>query len=221
MLDNAGHARASAARTARVAKPAVSIAVRPSSTGGPTRLTVSTTPERSHYVVTVQRQIGAGGPWTDIGTDDTSPVYTVYDTPPAVPDGTAISYRAILDYGSGTAFSPEPRPLTTAIVHYFRSAADYDDWGLHLWGDAIAGGVETGWGEPRPPDGTDAYGVFWRIPVQDESKAVNFIVHKPLGDSVPSTREPGGDRSFVPATNREIWLKQGDAAVYTSRPATP
>jgi hypothetical protein len=50
---------------------------------------------------------------------------------------------------------------------------------------------------------------------------VNFIVHKPLGDSVPSTREPGGDHSFGPAANREIWLKQGDPAVYTSQPATP
>ena len=103
-------------------------------------------------------------------------------------------------------------------MHYRRSAADYADWGLHLWGDAIAPGVETGWGAPREPDGTDAYGVLWRIPVHDESKPVNFIVHKPLGDSVPTTREPGGNRSFTPAANPEIWLDENDAAVHTSPP---
>ena len=219
VLDNAGHARASAVRSARVAKPSVALAVRPSSTGGRTQLTVNTSPERSHYVVTVQRRIGADGQWTDVGTDDSSPVYVVYDSPPTVPEGTPISYRAILDYGSGTAISPEPRPFTTAIVHYYRPGADYPDWGLHLWGDAIAPGVETGWGEPRPPDGFDAYGAFFRIPVQDESKPVNFIAHKPLGDSVQTTREPGGDRSFVPAVSREIWLRQGNPAIYTSPPA--
>ena len=184
-------------RRARVAKPSVTVAVKPSSTGGPTEIKATTTPERSHYAVTVQRRIGDGA-WTYVGTDDSSPAYIVYDAPPAVPTGTPVAYRAILDYGSGTATSPEPRPFTTAIVHYRRSAADYADWGLHLWGDAIAPGVETGWGAPREPDETDAYGVLWRIPVQDESKPVNFIVHQPLGDSVPTTREPGGDRSFTP-----------------------
>ncbi len=68
------------------------------------------------------------------------------------------------------------------------------------------------------PDGIDAEGAFFRIPIQDPTKAVNFIVHKPLGDSVPTTREPGGDRSFVPAEHNEIWLRQGDATVYFSPP---
>jgi hypothetical protein len=28
----------------------------------------------------------------------------------------------------------------------------------------------------------------------------------------------GGDRAFVPAISREVWLKQGDPTIYTSRP---
>ena len=48
---------------------------------------------------------------------------------------------------------------------------------------------------------------------------MNFIMHLPSGDSVPSTREPGGDRSFVPLEHPEIWLVQGDPAVYFSPPA--
>jgi alpha-amylase len=49
---------------------------------------------------------------------------------------------------------------------------------------------------------------------------VNFILHRPSGDSVPDTREPGGDRAFVPIDAPEIWLQAGDATIYTSQPAT-
>jgi hypothetical protein len=34
----------------------------------------------------------------------------------------------------------------------------------------------------------------------------------------PATREPGGDRSFVPLEHPEIWLVQGNPAVYFSPP---
>src|SRR4051812_44530351 len=98
---------------------------------------------------------------------------------------------------------------------------DYGDWGLHLWGDAIAPGVATTWDAPRARDGTDPYGAVFHIPVQDQSKPVDFIVHRPSGDSVPSTREPGGDRSFVPADHNEIWLKQGDPNIYFAEPRLP
>ena len=102
VLDNAGHARESAVRTGRVAKPTVSLSVR---SGTPTELRVTTVPEQSHYVVTVQRKVD-DGPWTPIGTDDTSPVYTVFDDQAGVPAGASVSYRAILDYGSGEAIEP-------------------------------------------------------------------------------------------------------------------
>jgi alpha-amylase len=59
-----------------------------------------------------------------------------------------------------------------------------------------------------------------RRTVDDDTEAVNFIMHTPSGDSVPETREPGGDRSFFPASNPEIWLKQGDPTIYTTQPAT-
>jgi alpha-amylase len=43
-------------------------------------------------------------------------------------------------------------------------------------------------------------------------------MHRPSGNSVPATREPGGDRSFVPLAHPEIWLVAGDATVYFSPP---
>ena len=64
-------------------------------------------------------------------------------------------------------------------------------------------------------------GACYEIPLVDDTKAVNFIMHQPGGDTVPTTREPGGDRSFVPIDTPEIWLKAGDPTIYTSQPATP
>jgi hypothetical protein len=56
--------------------------------------------------------------------------------------------------------------------------------------------------------------------LQDDTTPVNFIMHLPGGDTVPTTREPGGDRSFVPIDHPNVWIVQGDPTVYTSRPST-
>jgi alpha-amylase len=64
----------------------------------------------------------------------------------------------------------------------------------------------------------DSFGAVYAIPLKDDTKRVNFIMHLPSGDSVPSTREPGGDRWFVPLDHPEIWLEQGDATIYFTRP---
>ena len=207
VLDNAGHTRASAARSAQVGEPRVSIAVAPRAR---TEIRVTTNPELSHYVVTVQRKVG-DGPWTVIGSDDSSPVYTVTDTPT---DGAV--YRAVLDYGSGTVTSAEASAPPPAIVHYRRPAGDYLDWGVHVWGEAAA--QPTDWTAPLQRTGADSFGAVYEVPIADPAKPLNFIVHRPSGDSVPTTREPGGNRSFVPAEHNEIWLTQGDPAVYFTPP---
>jgi alpha-amylase len=60
----------------------------------------------------------------------------------------------------------------------------------------------------------------FEVPLRDDTKRLSFIVHRPLGDTVPDTREPGGDRSFVPLEHPEIWLKAGDPAIYFAPPPT-
>jgi alpha-amylase len=45
-------------------------------------------------------------------------------------------------------------------------------------------------------------------------------MHLRSGDTVPDTREPGGDRSFVPSDTPQVWIKQGDPTVYQSQPGT-
>jgi alpha-amylase len=227
VVDNAGHERSSDTRSGTVAPP--TIALEAPAEGGRVRGEVEVravaTPEHSDYVVTLYRSV-AGGAWTAIGTDDSSPVYTAFDETAGLPDGATVRYKAVLTYAPGRTVESEPRSVTvvqsqvaTAIVHYRRPAGDYADWGLHLWGDAIADGVATTWDAPRQRESAlDSFGAVYRIPLKDDTKPVNFIMHRPSGDVVPDTREPGGDRSFVPLDHPEIWLVQGDPKVYFSPP---
>ncbi len=225
VLDNGGNTRRSRSRGIRVAEPA--IAIQTPAEGGRVRgrvaVTASVVPESADDVVRFERRVGDGA-WTAIGTDSSSPSpYTVFDDVSALglPEGTPISYRATLNGRVTSAVRTArmgPPPVTTATVHYRRPAGDFGQWGLHLWGDAIADGVATDWNAPRQRTGTDAFGAVYEIPLEDDAKAVNFIVHLPGRDDVPAGREPGGDRSFVPLDHPEIWLVQGDPVVYTSPP---
>jgi alpha-amylase len=226
VLDNAGHTRTTGDRALTVAPPAIALEAPPQNgrVRGTVEVRAIATPDHANYVVRFERSVN-DGPFVPVGTDDSSPVYTVFDDTSSLPDQAEVTYRAVLAYAPGRTVTSDQRtvtvvqtPVTTAVVHYNRPAGDYLDWGLHLWGDAIAGGVATVWEAPRQRDGVDAFGAFYRIPLKDDTKPVNFIMHRPSGDSVPSTREPGGDRSFVPLDHPEIWLKQGDPTVYFSQP---
>jgi alpha-amylase len=229
VLDNAHHTRSSAVRSSTIAPPAITLdaPVQDARVRGTVEVRATATPEHANHVVTFQRSID-GGAWADIGTDESSPVYTVFDDTSSLADGARVSYRAVLTYAPGRTVTSDPRTVTivqaqvsTAIVHYRRPAGDYADWGLHLWGDAIADSVmaSVAWDKPLQRTGVDAFGAVYEIPLKDDTKPVNFIMHRPSGDSVPTTREPGGDRSFVPLAHPEIWLVQGDPAVYFEPPA--
>ncbi|MGB5552369.1 MAG: pullulanase-type alpha-1,6-glucosidase [Thermoanaerobaculia bacterium] len=108
-----------------------------------------------------------------------------------------------------------------AVIHYFRDDADYGDhttgdfndfWGLHLWGDAIDPSEATDWPDPKPFLGEDEYGRFAWIKRGGTDSQVNFIIHK--GDAKDGT---DADRSFDADVTPEIWLRQDDAATYTSQ----
>jgi hypothetical protein len=141
--------------------------------------------------------------------------------------GTAIRYRAVLIEGNGNevvsrsrTVTVAPPPVTTAVVHYRRTAGDYDGWGLHLWGDAVRDDVLAGvsWGDPFDRTSIDDFGARFEIPLDDDTRPLNYIIHLPGRDDVPAGREPGGDRTFVPATSPEVWIVQGDPTIHTTRP---
>jgi glycosidase len=223
VLDNAGHRRRSGDRAIAVAPPSITLTAprEGSNVRGAATVVAEVVPEHATDVVVFERQIAAG-PWEQVGTDSSSPVYTLHDTfSTALPTGTIIRYRATLN-GRVTSEVRSVRVrqevITTAIVHYIRPAGDYANWGLHLWGDAIAAADRTEWNAPRQPTRIENGEAVFEIPLIDDTKALNFIVHTPSGDQVPTTREPGGDRSFIPIDNPQIWLRQGDPAIYFSPP---
>ena len=237
VLDNGGHTSDSAVVTGAVPAPKLTIEFPPD--GWRVRDTAEiravADPERSDHVVTFERSID-GGAWADVGTDDSSPVYTLYDDLSALDlaEGTPITYRATLHYAPGGTVSAEqtvtaasPTPYETATLHYLRPAGDYGDppsagWGLHMWGNAVDPAVlsQIAWDKPWPRTGVTNGWADYVIPLVDDTKPVNFIMHLPSGDD-PLTREPGGDRSFVPLQANEVWIVQGDPKVYTSQPNAP
>jgi alpha-amylase len=232
VLDNKGHTSTSRTRDARVPAPTLTIETpaEGSNVRGTVEVRAVADPERATHVVRFQRSVG-GGAWTTIGRDASSPVYTVFDdlAPLNLAPGTQIRYRAILTEPDGTRVTSAVRtvrqagpPLTVATLHYYRPAGDYGDWGLHLWGDGVDPAVleQVKWDKPWPRTRVEGGWAEYDIPLDDDTKPVNFIMHLPNGDVVPTSREPGGDRSFVPINNPQVWIKQGDPAVYTTAPPT-
>ncbi len=234
--DNAGRTATSARQDAVVPPPLLTIEVpgEGSNVRGTVEVRAVADPERGTHVVTFERRV-ADGPWTPIGTDDSSPVYTVLDDVDALglEAGAVIQYRAILD-DNGTIVTSAPRtvqyagpPADVVTLHYYRPAGDYGDqdtgWGLHMWGDAVDPAVlaQIAWDNPWPWTRIEDGWAEYDIPLADDTQAVNFIMHLPNGDTVPDSREPGGDRSFLPIDNPEgVWIVQGDPTVYTD-PPTP
>jgi alpha-amylase len=237
VLDNGRHSSTSAPATATVPPPVLTIEApgEGRNVRGVVEVRAVADPERATHVVRFERSV-AGGPWTAIGSDDSSPVYTVFDdlTPLGLAAGTPVHYRGILSEPDGTTTTSAARTVnfagpvaTQAQLHYFRPAGDYgtvpDGWGLHMWGDAVDPAVlaQIDWTRPWQRARVSADGwAEYDIPLIDDTKPVNFIMHLPSGDTVPETREPGGDRSFVPLDSTEIWIIQGDPTVYTNKPPT-
>jgi alpha-amylase len=230
VLDNGGHTRSAAPVRAAVPQPTLTIEA--PAEGGGVRGTVQVRavadPEKPSHVVTFERSV-AGGPWTVVGSDDSSPAYTVFDDLGALglAAGTPVAYRATLPSGAVSAVRTvryAGPPLETAELRYFRPAGDYDtdagQWGLHMWGDAVDPAVlaQIAWDKPWPLTRVEDGWAVYEIPLVDDTKPVNFIMHLPSGDTVPDTREPGGDRSFLPIDHPTVWIKQGDPTVYTAQP---
>jgi alpha-amylase len=223
VLDNAHHTSSSAVQSSTVAPPAINLEAPNDGqrVRGTVEVRATATPEHSNYVVAFEHSVN-GGPFTQIGTDDSSPVYTAFDDTSSLADGTHVTYRAVLTYAPGKTVTSDTRTVTivqagvaTAVIHYNRPDGNYAAWGLHLWGDGLAPGEATAeWTSPTPFEGSDAYGALHRIGIADDTKKVGFIVHGvPPND--PNIKDTDADRFFIPLATPEIWLRQGDPRIYS------
>jgi hypothetical protein len=233
VLDNAGHSKTSDAQA--TTSPAPRITLSTPAQGARIRnavaLLATTDPDRADQSVRFERSLDGGSTWTAVGTDSSSPAFSMSDdlTSLGLADGAQVVYRAVLVEGSGNEVVSETRtvtqvltPVTTLVVHYFRPNGDYADWGLHLFGDAIrddvAGSVQ--WGDPFDPVSPtpDADGLRFEVPIDEDTKQGCFIIHKPLGDTVPDTREPGGNQCLIPLEHPEVWMVAGDPTQHYTDP---
>jgi pullulanase len=161
----------------------------------------------------------------------------------AVADGKAIFKIA----GDSTNFKTNPLGTVLDInavrVHYLRFDGGFANWGVHIWpasGLDVAGlkpGVVIDqWTNAVPFSDFNNFAavgaseVVFDIPVlnpkdDDTRKALEFIIHgKPPGGD-PNDKDGRNDNikvtySGLTVNNKvgDIWLVQGDPAVYTSRP---
>jgi glycosidase len=220
VLDNDRNQRTSAIRNATVAPPQLVLEA-PREDGrvrGKVEVRATATPELPHYVVRFERQVD-GGAWTTVGSDSSSPVYTAFDDTTGLPDGARVTYRAILDYGAGTVMSTNTRtvtvvstPVTQVTIHYHRTTdTNYSLWGLHLFGDALAPGEATAeWTNATPFEGSDAFGVFHVVQIDEDTKTVGFIVHGRPPNS-PDIKDTDADRFFVPLECPHVYVTQGQS----------
>ena len=135
VLDNAGHTSMSRPAEATVPVPLVTIDSPAEGSGVRDQVVISSAvdPEHPTHVVTIERQVEGAAGWTPIGTDDTSPVYTAFDSLASLDlaAGTPVHYRAVLHDPDGTtatsavrtAAGGGQRPCAVATLHYFRPAA--------------------------------------------------------------------------------------------------
>ena len=110
----------------------------------------------------------------------------------------------------GTVQRPGAVPAGTVRLHYHRPGGDYgnyqssnfnDYWGLHVWTGAASG---TGWTSPLKPAGSDAFGVYFDVPLQTGATQLSYILHR--GDS----KDPGPDQSLdVSNSGPEVWQESG------------
>ncbi|BCW65448.1 hypothetical protein NicSoilB4_02110 [Arthrobacter sp. NicSoilB4] len=128
VLDNGGHSSVSQPRNGTVPAPVLSL-VSPkegSSVKGKVEVSAVASPEKADYTIRFERSI-SGGDWSEIGQDSSSPAYTAVDDlgTLALPDGTQLRYRALMDVpGVGAVASgtrtvvagelPQPASVTVA-----------------------------------------------------------------------------------------------------------
>jgi alpha-amylase len=111
--DNAGHRRVSAPEQAIVPAPRLTIEApaQGADVFGTIEVRATADPERATHVVRIERSLN-GGAWQTLATDSSSPVYIYRDNLSAIPVGTEIRYRAILNEPDGTEVVSSIRTVT-------------------------------------------------------------------------------------------------------------
>ncbi|MDX6739383.1 alpha-amylase family glycosyl hydrolase [Actinocorallia sp. A-T 12471] len=104
-----------------------------------------------------------------------------------------------VDSGEQPLYASKAAADGLAVLHYRRADGDYTGWGPHAWAGAA---TPTDWANPPAPAGTDAFGVYWEIPLAPGAESLSYILHK--GD----IKDLPDDQSLDLATfGNEVWIQ--------------
>ena len=114
VLDNGRHTAVSEPITASVPAPVLSLQEPIADSGGKGSVVLRATadPEKSSYEVSFDRKVG-DGEWTRVGSDSSSPVYSVTDDVSGIAADETVQYRAAMS-GPGFDVVSEPRTMSEA-----------------------------------------------------------------------------------------------------------
>ena len=106
----------------------------------------------------------------------------------------------------------------TVRIHYNRTDGAAATWQLYHWYGSLF--PSPNWVPAQPADGSDAFGVYYDVPVKTTDSGLNWILH----DSAGNQKNCPDDRYFpfpanIATTGVEIWQLQDDCTVYTAQPA--
>ena len=104
-------------------------------------------------------------------------------------------------------------PANTARVHFFRPDGNYVGWTVYAFNDTTADAGNYN-GGPIRVTGTDAYGVYFDVPLAANPHDLGFIVHN-IQTGVKNTP---ADLHLNVAIYNEAWIVSGDPTVYLTEP---
>jgi pullulanase-type alpha-1,6-glucosidase len=149
-----------------------------------------------------------------------SPGATVEETgPDLMPLSVRPNPTQLCDAGFETVLAAVPAlPPSSVRVHYNRPDGSYTGWTMYVYN--APGEAFGGW-PGSAPTGSDAYGVYWDVPVAGTE--FNFIIVKdasqPREPSNWSGRTGSDEQQFWRvADGNEVWKLAGDATNYTTDP---
>ena len=119
---------------------------------------------------------------------------------------------------SGDATVYTANPYRTVTIHYNRPDGEYGDWNVWSWVQTGGEGATTGLSNPTEFNGEDAFGKKLTFTVTDASiTKLGFIIRTNTWAKDPN-ESPDRFIDLAASGNTHIWLKSGDATVYTYNP---
>jgi pullulanase len=105
----------------------------------------------------------------------------------------------------------------TVRIHYNRADGQAATWQLYTWYGALNPSPQ--WVPAQAPNGSDAFGVYYDVPIKLTDAGLNFILHNADG----SQKNCNDDRYFpfpadIATAGADIWALQDDCTIYTAQP---